>query len=848
MVLTKNLKSPPTMASRTNSTQPLPKKKSSSGLPPSTTSKKSAKGRSPSTKKSRSLADIVLLFSLFFFSLYAIRVCPSDPFLEDPICKSLGFYRETVIEPYVMPTIRRVREHPTSKRIEEIAVPAYHQIVVPAYKRVVVPAYRTVVVPAYEKAILPSYKRIIRPVYEKKVVPLYSRTVAPYTRRASLYLAQAQNATRPYVRRAELYYAAALPHIQSTYTRLQSAYVAAKPYAHKAYLTARPYTQAAWDQSVIIAAKAAKIFADARKTYVDPHVLKMWAKVMEGGSATRTEEPEPSPIPEDVTDTTEGNVSSTTEAISIAETSASTVSETSSDAAQTTVATVEEVTPVAAETPDPIEESAPSASAPEPTPEDDPLEAVPEATTDETPAPPSFISDELAEELAISAEAARASSSSSSVAEPISTGFISDELAEELSVSAEAARASATSVPSPVPEDTPENEDGIDAFLLSLAEATDERIAKKRANLKERHEKHTQAIKDIADDLFPKLRMSLMQIRSRAAAVMFGQAREEKEWDFVYTADGKKMHIAKEAGPDGVKAECDGLVGGLQGYLEREALAIKKLTLSGEERENELEAKKERFETVLGRVEEKWRSITNDAQARVVQWVRGVREEEFKECLSASGQVKARAERAQADLGLDYAWLEDVTYYDWQDYHMLMGLYEDFRDQVKALQENTHPRPVGDPLNMALPRLEEDMQGEVGECHRQIRVLKKKADNLFSEKNVPFDEGKKWERRVTRIGKEFEEEDKLDGLLNEKEQEQEADADAFIGRGKEEVESVLADIPLETEEETVSILPVEDDEQASILPVEPVPTPEVVVDSQPFVEALTREERLREEL
>ncbi|KAF9014499.1 hypothetical protein BDZ89DRAFT_1166804 [Hymenopellis radicata] len=119
--------------------------------------------------------------------------------------------------------------------------------------------------------------------------------------------------------------------------------------------------------------------------------------------------------------------------------------------------------------------------------------------------PPSIISDELAEELAISAEAARASSSSSSVAEP-----------------------KPTDVP-PLPD----------------AESEKERIAKKRANLKERHEKHTQEIKDIADDLFPK-----------------------------------KMHIAKEAGPD--------------------ALASKKLTSSGEEREKELEAKKERFETVLG--------------------------------------------------------------------------------------------------------------------------------------------------------------------------------------------------------------------------------------------------------
>ena len=34
--------------------------------------------------------------------------------------------------------------------------------------------------------------------------------------------------------------------------------------------------------------------------------------------------------------------------------------------------------------------------------------------------------------------------------------------------------------------------------------------------------------------------------------------------------------------------------------------------------------------------------------------------------------MKSLAERAQADIGLDYAWLEDVTYADWQRYHDLI--------------------------------------------------------------------------------------------------------------------------------------------------------------------------------
>ena len=38
----------------------------------------------------------------------------------------------------------------------------------------------------------------------------------------------------------------------------------------------------------------------------------------------------------------------------------------------------------------------------------------------------------------------------------------------------------------------------------------------------------------------------------------------------------------------------------------------------------------------------------------------------------ACSELRSLADSAQADLGLDYAWLEDVTYEDWQRYHDLM--------------------------------------------------------------------------------------------------------------------------------------------------------------------------------
>lgn len=40
---------------------------------------------------------------------------------------------------------------------------------------------------------------------------------------------------------------------------------------------------------------------------------------------------------------------------------------------------------------------------------------------------------------------------------------------------------------------------------------------------------------------------------------------------------------------------------------------------------------------------------------------------------TATAEVREVAEKGQLDLGLDYAWLEDVTYNDWQRYHALIS-------------------------------------------------------------------------------------------------------------------------------------------------------------------------------
>lgn len=44
------------------------------------------------------------------------------------------------------------------------------------------------------------------------------------------------------------------------------------------------------------------------------------------------------------------------------------------------------------------------------------------------------------------------------------------------------------------------------------------------------------------------------------------------------------------------------------------------------------------------------------------------------------------AENAQADIGLDYVWLDDVTYADWQRYHDLVR--RTCRTEISPLHES----------------------------------------------------------------------------------------------------------------------------------------------------------------
>lgn len=118
----------------------------------------------------------------------------------------------------------------------------------------------------------------------------------------------------------------------------------------------------------------------------------------------------------------------------------------------------------------------------------------------------------------------------------------------------------------------------------------------------------------------------------------------------------------------------------------------------------------------------------------------------FWQCLAASAEVKSLAEKAQTDLSMDYAWLDDVTYDDWQRYHELMGgpyslascyfevlmsfsVYQRFDEQVRLIQNGSHPSPPIDPLPPALDTLQDELNEVIEGWETSVRSINGRALN-----------------------------------------------------------------------------------------------------------------------
>lgn len=594
------------------------------------------------------------------------------------------------------------------------------------------------------------------------------------------------------------------------------AYATAKPHVYAAYASVRPHAVLLLEkgkvQVLLLAGKA----ADARREFVDPHVRRIWDKVVEkGGLSTGTTV---APVPT---------------AVKIQK-------------AVPTQVSAEEATPIAHSV---VAESVPvsisassSASASVNPPEPEPEPAVQETTSSSITSyiAPKFSSVSLA---ASSSSAVQEPAETTSSLPPLTVSPSASPSLNSLSVSpvptTEVASASAESIvaaslhitaaPTEESADTDTDDDNVDDFLKDLgveleietepvvdiddtievefpetdATTTTEnaiphtpappvdrkqQTADKRAALTVRHLKwqeeldalvraHTKGVRDVLHDI-------------RKDAVKQLAAWGESKDGGHSGKDGKRRRGVAEL----VEEEAARLVRGVEGYIK----GVEERGLQGLNAVD-IRREKEKWEKVLEKVDERFAEKVQEIQGEVHEWFVKIRTREVEEIDSAAETVKAFADRAQSDIGLDYAWLDDVTYYDWQKYHDLMRTSENFTKLAQTIQAAVDPKGT----NILIDALN-DLEAHVSETTEGFGVLlsgvRRRAGGVFADAEAELKANA--EAKKAQEDKEKQDE-KVSILPVEPVVPVQTDApahigveDVLLGRAKEEVEAKLRDVPV----------------------------------------------------
>jgi len=159
----------------------------------------------------------------------------------------------------------------------------------------------------------------------------------------------------------------------------------------------------------------------------------------------------------------------------------------------------------------------------------------------------------------------------------------------------------------------------------------------------------------------------------------------------------------------------------------------------GHEWNEEIDDRRSQWVKVMDKVDEKYEESASSILEQVQRWYIGVKEVEINEVYKAFSELKSLAEEGQKDLGLDYAWLDDVTYQDWQNYHNLLKTAERFQSVAETIQNGTHAHPPVDPLVPAANILHEELQEVVLGARTQLSMLRSEGNDLYtrSEPEIP---------------------------------------------------------------------------------------------------------------
>ncbi|KIJ20572.1 hypothetical protein PAXINDRAFT_165495 [Paxillus involutus ATCC 200175] len=709
--------------------------------------------------------DFLIKLILLAFTIYTFSVCPQDTHLQSPICRGLTEYKRIVLDPYVIPPLQAAFAHPSIAPHIEHAKPYVNRAVeftTPILLRTqeewnlrVVPQWERHIVPEWNKRVVPQWNKYAAPraellqakaeFYRLRAIQKYEQRIAPRARVAFYNLQRWQRQAQPYVLLAV--------------SKTQEGYHAAKPHAIPlAKRLGRPLQ------------RFALFLQELRQKFLDPHVAKIWEeakKLSDGKQSQHVDMPERESSSSFTTRVTAGHerAFSVTQSAAPAHQTSSEEPKLSHEQILSTLG--EEATAtsdVDGQTPIPIEPTVTPAG--EPTTHIESL-ALPrdvetllsaESVVAESlhqSGSPSPNAATLTEELGASIAASSFLATDETVVIPIpiqtpggsppvlanTASASSSALAEERSPSTASAMPSKIPVASASPtaalaHSSNHDEIDIDAFYAELglneplenssaskehssippsppAEPEEEKaerlrlkaeeIARKRADIEVRHAKWEVELQAQMERSTAQLQSHLSSLREAAAA------------DLASSVDVRNS-------VEELVAEAEKYIKGAEIYLRN---------LKGENRKSD--EKLALWDRVVEKVGDKFTERLLTTQRVISDWHSVLLDKELHEVSTVTIDVRNVAEKGQVDLGLDYAWLEDVTYDDWQRYHSLIGTSEQYAYDAASIQNGTHSdAPAPNPLTPIIEDLESEVQDVVIGFETRLRRIKRDGERAFN--------------------------------------------------------------------------------------------------------------------
>ncbi|KAI0794103.1 hypothetical protein C8Q74DRAFT_1215512 [Fomes fomentarius] len=724
-----------------------------------------------------SFMELLFRAFLLWFTIYTLSVCPEDEQLKSPVCRGLAEYRRLVIEPYFIPPIQQALAHPAVAPYIEKAKP-YADYAIRTTKPIAARAHKefdTRVVPQWKKRVLPLYFKYAVPQllkldaqtapYRTRIEQEYARLLAPYVRRTITVLDQLQRKARPYV-------------------------VLAAEKTHQGYQYARPYARPLWEKVKAILVQLAAVLGEQRRQFVDPHVKKIWDHVKE--LSGKPQSPSASQLRSSVSSQalkaspqiskTSAKVSSITSSVasSISSRSSATTRSTVSEDQPASGAVSEAVSSSAAQAPGVVSSALSSVSAVVSAASDavsssalslasaasSVTHASPESASSVAEAVPSVASSLV--ESATGATLSAASEAASAVSAGASSVVADQETlaasSANLIPSSAAAIASATlsqalaevsevadSLPSIVAssQGQTESDPDIDALLsdpdldlfkaeLGLTEdflegnenneaktheeeETEEQREEEarrrreqnaidRANVVKRHTEWEQKVEVLIEESKETLRKSLVDIRKAAVTELKDNVQIKTE-----------VHSLIE--------DAEKFLRGAEKYLSN---------LQKENRKPE--EKRAVWERVVSKLEQKFSDRLRQTEGVVNGWYHSIVGKEAEEVKTLTEAVKDLAERGQADIGLDYAYLDDVTYQDWQRYHDLIRRSENFTVYAQSVQAGSHETSPTNPIVPTMQELQDEVEDVIRGFNARLRQVKRNGARSFGTSDAVVDE------------------------------------------------------------------------------------------------------------